>query len=46
VTKVFFQALTVLGWIPYTLATCAVVLSPVNNSVTTWNFNFIEFTTG
>jgi hypothetical protein len=41
--NVLFQVLTVLGWIPYTLATCAAVLSPVSSPITTWNLSFAEY---
>ena len=34
---------TVLGWTPYTLATCPELLSPVSNSIITWNLNFAEY---
>jgi len=35
--KAFLQALAVFGWMPYALAACAAVFSPLNNSSTIWN---------
>src|SRR4030067_1374415 len=38
-----FQALTELGCTPYAFAICTTDLSPLNTSMTIWNFSFGEY---
>jgi len=39
----FAQSATELGWMPYCMAACPGVLSPLSASRTAWNLNFAEY---
>ena len=41
--KALFQSATELKWMPYSLAICPGIFSPVRASMTTWNLNLAEY---